>query len=83
MLFIHDHPDAGISAERLRTLLDEMAAVAKTIETGIVLRLLAGQTTPPEEMIGKYAPWIIGLGLTFGLPAIMCICVMAFGFLGF
>jgi len=42
MLLIHDHPDAGISAEDLKTLRSEMAAVAQPIETGVIPRALTG-----------------------------------------
>ncbi|GAB4581707.1 MAG: hypothetical protein Fur0022_44570 [Anaerolineales bacterium] len=80
MILIHDHPDAGLSPERFRTLLDELTAVAQAIESGVVPPLLENQPIPIESK-AKYAPWLMIGFLVFGMPAIACICAFIYGFL--
>lgn len=75
---IHEHPAAGLSTDRFKTLLAELDAVAQAIDTDQVPALLAGKTIPPREGSGRYVPWII-FGILFGvLPIFLCLCVVLY-----
>lgn len=75
---IHEHPAAGLSTDRFKTLLAELDAVAQAIGTDQVPALLAGKTIPPREGSGRYVPWII-FGILFGvLPIFLCLCVVLY-----
>lgn len=80
MILVHEYPDAGLSPEKFRALLDDMCAVAQAIETGIAPPSSA-QITPPVEGMGKYLPWGLAGLLIFGLPALICVCSMTYTFL--
>jgi hypothetical protein len=73
-LLVHD-PDAGMSPEKVRAVLDDMDETARTIETGRPSRILDPDQIPDEGFISKYSSWIfIGL-FVFVFPAVLCICV--------
>jgi len=80
-ILTHDHPFADISPAELKTVLEEMSAVAQAIETDSVPPLLAGKTTPPPEGKGKYLYWLIMGFVIIGLPACICLCGMIYTFL--
>jgi hypothetical protein len=80
-ILTHDHPFTDVSPAELKTILNEMSAVAQAIEEDRVPPLLAGKTTPPPEGKGKTIYWLI-MGLGFiGLPACLCLCGMVYSFL--
>lgn len=80
-ILVHDHPSADVSPTELKTILEELSAVAQAIESDSLPPLLAGKATPPPEGKGKTIYWLI-MGLGFiGLPACLCLCGMIYSFL--
>ncbi len=80
-ILTHDHPFADVSPEELKTILDEMSAVAQAIEEDRVPPLLAGKTLPPPAGKGRYAYWAFMGFIVFGLPTCLCLCGMLNAFL--
>ena len=80
-LLVHD-PDAGLPAEGVQAVLDDMAETVRAIETGRPSRSLDPDEIPEEGFIGRYASWfLIGL-VVFVLPAVLCICISTLAALG-
>ena len=73
-LLVHD-PDAGLPAEGVQAVLDDMDTAVRAIETGRPSRTLDPDRIPDEGFIAKNSNWIV-IGLfVFVLPAVLCICI--------
>jgi hypothetical protein len=80
-ILTHDHPFTDVSPAELKTILEEMSAVAQAIEEDRVPPLLAGKSAPPPEGKGKYVYWAFMGFIVLGLPTCLCLCGMVYSFL--
>jgi len=81
-ILTHDHPFADVSPAELKSILEELSAVAQAIEEDRIPPMLAGKTVPPDEGIRKYAYLLFPIIGLFVIPTCLCICGMIYSFLG-
>lgn len=76
-LLLFEHPDAVQSPEQFRALLDDMLAVAQSIETETLSPQLP-VPVPPAPGPARHLPWVITGFVVLGLPVLICVCSMAY-----
>lgn len=76
-LLLFEHPDAIQSPEQFRVLLDDMLAVAQSIEAETLSPRLP-PPVPPAPGPARHLPWVITGFVVLGLPVLICVCSMAY-----
>ncbi|MCB9134950.1 MAG: hypothetical protein H6636_05965 [Anaerolineales bacterium] len=77
MLLLFEHPDAAQSPKQFQTLLDDLLAVAQSIETETLSPHLPAPV-PPTPGPARHLPWVITGLVVLGLPALICVCSMVY-----